>query len=118
MSQIKHLKKILYVFIKIKKKKKIIIWDAGITVFAVPTLFFSCTRALTLFILITVYIDFLLWVNTLMEEMDATSLKSGRSITQIFASQLFCLAQSLDVVLLMTVYGCYSSQHRNFQLHF
>ena len=59
------------------QKTIIVILDAGVTVFAVPTFFFSCTTALTLFILIAVYIDFLLWVNTLMEEMDATSLKSG-----------------------------------------
>jgi len=59
------------------QKKIIVIWDAGTTVFAVPSLFCSYSTALTLFILIAVYIDFLLWVNTLMEEMDATSLKSG-----------------------------------------
>ena len=65
---------ILYLFVEITEKK-IVIWDAGITVFAVPTLFFSCTTALTLFFLITVYIEFLLWAKTLMEKMDATSIK-------------------------------------------
>jgi len=83
------------------QKRKFGIWDAGITVFAVPTLFFSCTTALTFFV-IDVYIEFLLWVNTLMEEMDATSIESGLSVTQIFALQLFCLAHSLDIILLMT----------------
>jgi hypothetical protein len=38
---------ILCLFIEITEKK-IVIWDAGITVFAVPTLFFGCTTALTL----------------------------------------------------------------------
>jgi hypothetical protein len=69
---------ILCVFIEITGKK-IVIWDAGITAFAVPTLYFICTTALTLSVLIAVYIEFLFWVNTLMEKMDATSVKSGRS---------------------------------------
>jgi len=59
------------------QKRKFVIWDPGITVFAVPTLFFSCTTALAVFILIDIYMEFLLWVSTLMEEMDATSIKSG-----------------------------------------
>ena len=59
------------------QKRKFVIWDAGISVFAVRTLFFSCTTALTLFSLIDIYIEFLLWISTLMEEMDATSIKSG-----------------------------------------
>lgn len=71
-------------FIEITEKK-IVIWDAGITVFAVLTLVFSCNTALALFILIAVCTEFVLWVNTLMEEMDAISLKSGCSVTQIFA---------------------------------
>ena len=65
------------VFLLKSQKRKFVIWGAEITVFAVPILFFSCTTALTLFVLITVYIEFLLCVNTLMEEMDATSIKSG-----------------------------------------
>lgn len=39
--------------------------------------FFSFTPALTLFVLVAVYIEFLLWAMTVMEEMEAASIKSG-----------------------------------------
>ena len=51
---LKETENFLCVFIEIIEKKNVI-WDAGIAVFAVPTLFCTSNTALTLFVLIAVY---------------------------------------------------------------